>query len=323
LGFEMAGGFKTEWFVEKDLYAQAVLKKHWPSAIIYDDITQLDFGKLPKVDILTGGFPCQDISNAGKRAGIQGSRSGLWKYYLKAISELRPRYCLIENVSALLNRGFSVVLADLAEVGYDAEWHSISASAIGAPHRRDRIFILAYTNAVRQRGFDGGQEEKRHEYNAWGEAQRESESASESLSILAYTNEGGLSEKGAEQQTTRIARTGSQYADVSDSEQVRLQLSGNKGSLGTESEGVAGERSESSSATQDICDNQQRQSECVAEGWWAVEPRLGRVAHGVSNRVERIKCLGNAVVPQCVEVFAKAIKEYEESRAFGGINDGK
>jgi len=142
IGFEKQG-FKTKWFVENDLYAREVLKKRFPEAILYGDITKIDFTKVPRVDILTGGFPCQDISNAGKRAGIEGSRSSLWKHYLRAISVLRPRYALIENVSALLGRGLDVVLCDLAQVGYDAEYHCVSASSVGAPHRRDRIFIVA------------------------------------------------------------------------------------------------------------------------------------------------------------------------------------
>ena len=143
LGFERQG-FTTLWFVENDLYARAVLKKRFPNTPIYDDVTKVDWGAVPKVDVLTGGFPCQDISNAGKRVGISGSRSSLWKCYLEAIRVLRPRFALIENVSALINRGLDVVLSDLAALRYDAEWYSLPASAIGAFHRRDRVFIIAY-----------------------------------------------------------------------------------------------------------------------------------------------------------------------------------
>ena len=145
LGLERAG-FKTAWFIENEPYAQAVLKKQWPGTPVHGDITKINLEELPKVDILTGGFPCQDISNAGKRVGIQGSRSGLWTYYCEAISVLRPRIALIENVSALLGRGLDTVLCDLVQVGYDAEWYCISASSVGAFHKRDRIFIIAYPN---------------------------------------------------------------------------------------------------------------------------------------------------------------------------------
>jgi DNA (cytosine-5)-methyltransferase 1 len=150
LGLERAGGFKTAWFVEYEPYAQAVLRKRFPSTPVYGDITQLDFSSLPRVDVLTGGFPCQDISNAGRRVGIEGSRSSLWKYYAEAIRCLRPRLAFIENVSALTRRGLDVVLGDLASIGYDAEWHCFPASAVGAPHQRDRIAIIAYPNDGRR-----------------------------------------------------------------------------------------------------------------------------------------------------------------------------
>jgi DNA (cytosine-5)-methyltransferase 1 len=100
------------------------------------------------VDVLCGGFPCQDISNAGKRTGIDGERSGLWSEYARVIGELRPRYVIVENVAALLGRGIERVLGDLAALGFDAEWHCIPASAVGAPHRRDRVWIIAYAKRV-------------------------------------------------------------------------------------------------------------------------------------------------------------------------------
>jgi len=113
LGFERAG-FKTLWFCEIDPYAQAVLRRRFPDAVVYGDITKLDFKTVPGIDILAGGFPCQDISTAGKGIGITGSRSGLWKYYAKAIRVLRPQVAFVENVSILTGRGLDVVLSDLA-----------------------------------------------------------------------------------------------------------------------------------------------------------------------------------------------------------------
>lgn len=160
LGLEMAGGFKTRWFVERDSYASAVLNKHWPGTPVYADITAVDWAGVEPVDMLTGGFPCQDISNAGKRKGITGERSGLWKEYLRAIRSLRPRIILVENVSALTNRGLDVVLGDLSEAGYDAEWFNLRASDVGAPHRRERLFIVAYlSDDMQQRRLDGEPEE--------------------------------------------------------------------------------------------------------------------------------------------------------------------
>ena len=140
--------------------------------------------------MLTGGFPCQDISNAGKRAGIKGSRSSLWKHYARAISEIRPRIVFIENVAALTQRGLDTVLCDLAKIGYDAEWHCIPASAVGAPHKRDRIIILGYSEHV---GWDA---------------------AKEQASIIEGSND---SEEGAES-TCELTRPSVEHATLADTE---------------------------------------------------------------------------------------------------------
>ena len=152
LGFEREG-FETRWFVENNPYCQEVLKQHFPKATIYGDITKLDFSKLEQVEVLTGGFPCQDISVAGYKMGIkEGKRSSLWQYYKEAIRVLRPEYAVIENVPNLINLGLDTVLANLAEIGYNAEWFCLSASQVGAPHRRERIFIIAYPSSERRNG---------------------------------------------------------------------------------------------------------------------------------------------------------------------------
>lgn len=143
LGLERAG-FQTAWFCEQDEFCQRVLRKHWPDVPIYDDITTLRGQDVEPVDALCGGFPCQDLSYAGRGAGIEGERSGLWSEYARLIGELRPRYVFVENVPALLTRGLGRVLGDLAALGYDAEWDCIPASAVGAPHRRDRVWLVAY-----------------------------------------------------------------------------------------------------------------------------------------------------------------------------------
>lgn len=151
LGMEKAG-FKTAAFCEIEPYCQKVLAKHWPEVPIYDDVKELSADRLAKdgirIDTITGGFPCQDISVAGRKAGIKGERSGLWSEVARLIGELQPRYAIMENVTNLISgdrgRWFGRVLGDLAEIGYDAEWHCISASAIGAYHHRDRVWIIAY-----------------------------------------------------------------------------------------------------------------------------------------------------------------------------------
>ena len=136
LGLEVTGHFQTIWQVENDDYARKILEKHWSDIPRYGDIRKINWSRIKKPDVLCGGFPCQDISIAGKGVGITGKRSGLWAEYAKAIRILRPKFALIENVSALTNRGLNVVLADLAKIGYDAEWYNISASAVGALHQR-------------------------------------------------------------------------------------------------------------------------------------------------------------------------------------------
>jgi DNA (cytosine-5)-methyltransferase 1 len=144
LGLERTGGFRTVAFCEIDPYCRAVLAKHWPGVPIHEDVRTLSGAAVHGVDVICGGFPCQDISTAGRGAGLYGERSGLWGQYARIIGEIRPSYIIVENVAALLGRGLGDVLGDLAEIGYDAEWHCIPASAIGAPHRRDRIWIVAY-----------------------------------------------------------------------------------------------------------------------------------------------------------------------------------
>jgi len=149
LGLERAG-FRTVAFCEIDPFCRRVLEKHWPHVPRYDDIRTLTADRLKAdgitADVICGGFPCQDISSAGLKVGITGKRSGLWVEYARLIRELRPRYVIVENVSALLARGLDTVLGDLAEVGYDAEWHCISAADVGADHGRERIWIIAYPN---------------------------------------------------------------------------------------------------------------------------------------------------------------------------------
>lgn len=148
LGLERAG-MTVKWQVEIDPFCQRVLAKHWPTVRRHADIRACGLWNLPSVDVLCGGFPCQDISVAGNGAGIDGERSGLWAEYARLIRELRPRYVLVENVAALLVRGLERVLRDVAACGYDAEWDCIPASAIGAPHRRDRLWLVAYPRQER------------------------------------------------------------------------------------------------------------------------------------------------------------------------------
>lgn len=154
LGLERTGGFRTVAFCEIDPFCRRVLAKHWPEVPCYDDIRTLTADRLRAdgiaVDVICGGFPCQDISNGGHRVGIGGERSGLWSEIARLSGELRPDFIILENVAALLGRGLGRVLGDLAALWYDAEWHCLSASDLGAPHERDRIWIVAYPETLRR-----------------------------------------------------------------------------------------------------------------------------------------------------------------------------
>lgn len=160
LGMEKTGLYETVAFCEWDEKCQQVLNKHWPKTFCFGDIKNLihlEGGILHDdlngptvftgVDVITGGFPCQDISDANQNSvGIGGERSGHWKHYARLIDEIKPKGVIIENVSALRRKGLGTVLQDLHQIGYDAEWHCITASHFGACHQRDRIWILAYRN---------------------------------------------------------------------------------------------------------------------------------------------------------------------------------
>ena len=159
LGLERTGGFETVAFCEIDPFCQKVLKKHWPDVPIYNDVRTLNYDG--PVDVITGGFPCQDISTAGKKAGITNeTRSGLWSEIIRLSIKLRPKFIIVENVANLLagpsekpGAWFGRVLGDLASIRYNAEWHCIPASRLGAPHVRDRVWIIAYSEQGMRKGI--------------------------------------------------------------------------------------------------------------------------------------------------------------------------
>jgi DNA (cytosine-5)-methyltransferase 1 len=214
IGLEKAG-METVAFCEIDKKAQLVLKKHWPSVPIFEDIKTLKGEDVGAVDVICGGFPCQDLSTAGTGKGLKGERSGLWFEFQRLINEIRPKYAIIENVSVLRSRGLETVLRSLSEVGYDAQWHCISASSIGAPHQRDRVWIIAYPNVSFSKG--------------------------RSLSSRVH----------------------------------------------------------------------EEHSYIVSKDWWKSSSCIHRVDDGVPKRVDRLKQLGNAVVPFIPELLGRAIMQTE------------
>jgi DNA (cytosine-5)-methyltransferase 1 len=180
LGLERTGGFETVAFCEIEEFPRKVLAKHWPGVPIYNDVRTLTADLLRRdgiaVDVITGGFPCQDLSASGKQAGISAERSGLYAEVIRIASDIRPRFILLENVANLLvgERGawFGSLLGDMARIGYDAEWYFIPASWLGAPHARTRVWIIAYPHEVGRGslalGFDTlRQFERRASEEAW------------------------------------------------------------------------------------------------------------------------------------------------------------
>ena len=258
LGLERAG-MQTVAFCEQDGYACRVLRKHWPTLPIFEDVCTLTKSRLKshgiEANVICGGFPCQDISTAGKGAGLDGARSGLWREYARLIREIRPAYAVMENVAALRSRGLDRVLGDLAAIGYDAEWHCIPASAVGAPHIRDRCWIVAYP--VRRGASRGA-----------GPLVREGV-------IEAYPGYPA---------TPQVERDGPTLADPAGEQVRRLPR-----------------RSEAEISMRRLGPRN--------EDWpyWSPEPNLPRVADGIPDRLDRNRCLGNAVVPQVVELIGRAI----------------
>lgn len=152
LGFERAG-LRCEWQVEIEPYCQRVLAKHWPRVIRWSDVRTFppNDHKAWKVDVICGGFPCQDISDAGTKTGLAGHRSGLWREMHRIICKLRPRFAVVENVAAVLDRGHEQILSDMAESGFDGEWEVLPMCAFGAPHSRERVFYVFYPHGSQLR----------------------------------------------------------------------------------------------------------------------------------------------------------------------------
>ena len=256
LGLERTGGFETVAFCEIEKYPRDRLADHWPEVPCYHDIRELSAARLAADGIfpnfICGGFPCQDISVAWNGPGIEGARSGLWGEYARLIGEIRPAGVIVENVSALLARGLGRVLGDLAALGYDAEWDCLPAAFVGAPHIRDRLWLVAYPHAGQCIG-----------------SEREICAGRDAVGSGGQDLAHAMRERRDQMEQPIDGRPliqGSVFAAID-----------------------AGQSS--------------------GWRWWETEPDVGRVADGVPARVDRIKGLGNAVVPQIPEMIGRAILE--------------
>ena len=287
-------GWRTVCAVEWEPYPASVLVARQndgllPAFPIWDDVQTFD-GKPWRgiVDVVSGGFPCQDISSAGKGAGIDGERSGMWREMARIIHEVRPRFVFVENSPMLTSRGLGRVLGDLATMGFDARWGVLGASDVGAPHQRDRIWIVA---------------------KQMGNTNNNGQITSEVRTSIAQRS--NTSKKG-KKQTGQSSRSSMQSAHVADTSNTGLS----KWRFTRQPESATQTRSRLESESKrcsfvaDTDSTQCKGNKCTeriekeytdtgSASWWRAEPDVGRVADGVAARVDRLKAIGNGQVPLC------------------------
>ena len=329
LGLERAG-MEVVWQVEIDKWCQRVLAKHWPNVRRYGDIKEVNGEEIEAVDLIAGGFPCQPVSVAGKRKAQADSR-WLWPEFLRIVSEVRPRLVLVENVPGLLHRGMAGVIGDLSACGYDAEWNRLSAAAVGAPHLRERVFIVAHSIS----GAGGGQRRifEDPQGQGWGTTeagpaslQSEGRQAHHPDTQPSGEDVANADNKGSQGRERRVVQKRSSEFPAGESGALvahTQRLTGQDGQAEAERQGgLAGSGTpvahpNSPTRGSEGCPSQtifrpqeeQRLGRCGSSerNHWAVEPDVGRVAHGVPSRVDRLRGLGNAVVSQVAEWIGRCI----------------
>ena len=340
-------GWETICAVEWEPYPTSVLVSRQNEGIlspfpIWDDIQTFD-GKpwRGRIDVVSGGFPCQDISIAGKGAGIDGTKSSMWSHMARVISEVQPPVVWVENSPMLIKRGLARVLGDLAEMGYDAKWGIVGAHHAGANHKRDRIWILAYTNSHTSGREDSrvlgeeknstrkdqqvdtatgdlrgaGQHEWQHTLHGLAQVTKEPTQLADTEGQRSGELQDKSSKKGSQSSngvsrvcsgllrkhkpTTQLAHTNSinewTFQDWINQHKrhPQWQCSSNSSCVEDTNSERLQEQWLSKSAKPTITKSQRT-------GWWAIEPSVGRVANGVSSRVDRLKSIGNAQCPQAM-----------------------
>jgi len=304
LGFEMAG-IKTSWTCEIDEWANSILKERFPSAKHYKDIVKINKNNLERVDIISGGFPCQDISLAGKGEGLNGKRSGLWFEMWRVIGELQPRWVLIENVANLTAKGGCRVLHDLAKIGYDAEWQIISARDVGARHLRRRIWIIAYkrevsnSESIRHRGWNSFERNSK-EWSLQQDEQKGTEMGSKAKRCDIKLSDSGSNRRNiASKQIEENSGESSQEKNIQGNTAIKPPRD-------VPRKNRRRNQSEPSGKNRQVKEFKIKTFSILKD-----EPRLDRVAYGISQKVDRykdrIKGLGNAVVPQIPYIIGKRI----------------
>ncbi len=317
LGLEATGGFETVAFCEIEEFPRQVLQKHWPHIKQYTDIKELTYDKLKadglgSIDIITGGYPCQPFSQAGRKKGEQDPRH-LWPEYFRLIKECRPSFIIGENVSGHLKLGLDSVLADLESEGYAARTFSISAASIGANHKRERVWIVANANGSRNQSTKSGSFGEENEKEI---SDRQNNSATR---ISSGTNK--IFSKQRETSMEHVENTRQSSGGI---ESSRNTKSSRRGTFKTAERPTHTNKITRSSERAETLANAKRvhvqgqhngpgKRQPWRESWWATEPDVGRVAHGIPARVDRLKALGNSLVPHIPYYIGLSLLEVHDA----------
>ena len=285
-GFEATNFFETISFVENEPYCQAVLKHHWPEVPVLGDIKNVKAEDLPtRPDVICGGFPCQPFSQAGKQQAQDDARH-LWPEMFRLIRECRPTWVVGENVAGLIRLGLDEVLTDLESEGYSTRTFNIPACSVGAPHLRQRLWIVAHSDSESEPdgSFDGNARQRQlgFEFVADSECKRE-----RGRRISRFRKDNSKNEEGLSVQSRRLGKT---VADPDRDDRGRGRSTKSSGRKSRMEHWSGGECNRS-------------------EEWWEVEPDVGRLVDGLPNRVPQLRALGNSIVPQIAQKIAQAIKE--------------
>ena len=320
---KLIGGFETTQFIEIDPFCQKVLKKHWPHVPIHDDIRTFT-AKPFQYQVICGGFPCQDISVAGLQKGItEETRSGLFFELMRVIRMVRPQYVVLENVAAILNRGLDIVLRELSEAGYDAEWSVIPASSVGACHKRSRWWLVAYPNSfrcgggsserrsIRERPFFSG-EQKRREMGS--ETQRCSintsnpnDNGSPSAEKCGFNAEASDRTQEGQNQSCQFERSSKPSSSRAIQSSTEFTNSYSKG--------MERRKFTIPKELQNAAYTWQSNTPHLSPEWrkYVSKSVLCRGDDGLRNRVDRLRSLGNSVVPQCAAIPLQRVKDLYEA----------
>jgi DNA (cytosine-5)-methyltransferase 1 len=318
LGLERTGGFRTVGFCEIEKFPRAVLRKHWPDVPIFEDVRELHAGDIAgTVDLICGGYPCQPFSLAGKRKGAADDRH-LWPEMFRLVKEVRPSWVCAENVAGHVNMGLDQVLSDLEGEGYETAAFIIPAVSVDAPHRRDRVWIVAYAECTKRRKgqsrgnvCDGENAERKEAAGKFGTSSADGGEGSVPNATSTRLSQGKSKSSGKVWDETRRQEFSGRSAAVAN---TSLNLLNGCRYIGKEGRiEPANSGGDAAHANQQRLEKRNGIGSRVARpppfecSRWPTEPGVGRVAHGVPRRVDRLRSLGNAVVPQVVEVIGRAI----------------